>query len=39
MKETIAKQSIEKFIKEMAAIGYNAEDVVNMIKEREGEEK
>ena len=36
MKETIAKQSIEKFIKEMAAIGYNAEDVVNMIKEREG---
>ena len=36
MKETIAKQSIEKF---MAAIGYNAEDVVNMIKEREGEEK
>lgn len=39
MKESIAKQSIEKFIKEMAAIGYNAEDVVKMIEEREGEEK
>ncbi len=37
MKESIAKKSIEKFIKEMAAIGYSADDVVKMIKER-GEE-
>lgn len=39
MKETIAKQSIEKFIQEMAAIGYDAEEVIKMIEEREGEEK
>ena len=38
MKETIAKQNIDKFIREMAAIGYDADDVVKMIKER-GEEK
>ena len=37
MKESIAKKSIEKFIQEMAAIGYSADDVVKMIKER-GEE-
>ena len=34
-----AKDSIERFIKEMAAIGYNADDIVKMIKEREEEEK
>ena len=37
MKEKIAKQNIEQFIREMAAIGYSADDVVKMIKER-GEE-
>ena len=39
MKESIAKKSIEKFIKEMAAIGYSADDVVKMIKERGDEHK
>ncbi len=39
MKERIAKQNIDKFIKEMASIGYDADDVVRMIKERGGEEK
>ena len=39
MKESIAKKSIEKFIKEMAAIGYSADDVVKMIKERGEEDK
>ena len=39
MKESIAKKSIEKFIKEMAAIGYSADDVVKMIKERGEEHK
>ena len=39
MKESIAKKSIEKFIKEMAAIGYSADDVIKMIKERGEEDK
>ena len=39
MKESIAKKGIEKFIKEMAAIGYSADDVVKMIKERGEEDK
>ena len=39
MKESIAKKSREKFIKEMAAIGYSADDVVKMIKERGEEDK
>ena len=39
MKESIAKKSIEKFIKEMADIGYSADDVVKMIKERGEEDK
>lgn len=39
MKETIAKQTIEEFIREMAAIGYGADDVVKMIEERGEEEK
>ncbi len=39
MKENIAKQNIEKFIREMAAIGYDADDVVRMIEERGGEEE
>lgn len=38
MKEKIAKQNIEKFILEMAAIGYSEEDVVRMINERGDEE-
>ena len=39
MKESIAKKSIEKFIQEMAAIGYSADDVFKMIKERGEEDK
>ena len=39
MKENIAKRNIEKFIREMAAIGYDADDVVRMIEERGGEEE
>lgn len=39
MKESIAKQNIENFIAEMAAIGYTAEDVVKMINERGVEQK
>lgn len=39
MKETIAKQNVEKFIHEMAAIGYSAEDIVEMINERGVESK
>ena len=39
MKESIAKKSIEKFIKEMAAIGYSADDVVKMITARGEEDK
>ena len=39
MKESIAKQNIETFIAEMAAIGYTAEDVVKMINERGVEQK
>lgn len=39
MKETIAKESIEKFIREMEAIGYDAGDVIKMIEERGGEDK
>lgn len=34
MKEQIAMQNIEKFIREMEAIGYGADDIVKMIKER-----
>ncbi|MGN0703659.1 MAG: GntR family transcriptional regulator [Lentihominibacter sp.] len=34
MKERIAMQNIEKFIEEMAAIGYSAEDVIRMINGR-----
>ena len=39
MKESIAKKSIEKFIKEMSALGYSADDVVNLIIERGEEDK
>ena len=35
MKRKLAEQNVEKFIGEMAAIGYTAEDVVEMIKEKE----
>lgn len=39
MKEAIAKQNVEKFIQEMAAIGYSAENIVEMINERGAESK
>lgn len=39
MKEKIAKQNIEKFILEMAAIGYSEEEVIKMINERGVEHK
>ena len=35
MKRKLAEQNVEKFRGEMAAIGYTAEDVVEMIKEKE----
>lgn len=35
MKRKLAEQNVEKFIGEMAAIGYTAEDVIEMIKEKE----
>ena len=39
MKEQIAMQNIEKFIREMEAIGYDADDIVKMIQERGVETK
>ena len=39
MKEQIAMQNIEKFIREMEAIGYDADDIVKMIQERGVEKK
>lgn len=39
MKEKIAKQNIERFIREMEAIGYGAEDIIKMINERGEEDK
>ena len=39
MKEKIAKQNIEKFILEMAAIGYSEEEVIKMINESGVENK
>ena len=39
MKEQIAMQNIEKFIREMEAIGYSADDIVKMIQERGVEKK
>ena len=39
MKEKIAKQNIEKFILEMAAIGYSEEEVIKMINEKGVENK
>ena len=39
MKEQIAMQNIEKFIREMEAIGYGADDIVKMIQERGVEKK
>ena len=39
MKEKIAKQNIEKFILEMAAIGYSEEEVIKMINDRGVEKK
>ena len=39
MKEQIAMQNIEKLIREMEAIGYDADDIVKMIQERGVEKK
>lgn len=39
MKEMIARETIDRFIKEMESIGYTADDVLKMLKEREGENK
>ena len=39
MKEQIAMQNIEKFIREMEAIGYDADDIVKIIQERGVEKK
>ena len=39
MKEQIAMQNIEKFIREMEAFGYDADDIVKMIQERGVEKK
>ena len=39
MKEQIAMQNIEKFIREMEAIGYGADDIVKIIQERGVEKK
>ena len=35
MKRKLAEQNVEKFIGEMASIGYTAGDVIEMIKEKE----
>lgn len=37
MKRKLAEQNVEKFIGEMAAIGYSAEDVIEMIHKKEEE--
>lgn len=37
MKQKLAEQNIKKFIEEMAAIGYSAEDVIEMIVKEEKE--
>ena len=37
MKQKLAEQNIKKFIEEMAAIGYSAEDVIEMIHKKEEE--
>ena len=39
MKESIALQSINKFMEEMASIGYTADDIVRIITERGAEKK
>lgn len=39
MKEAIAKESIEQFFREMAAIGYSEDEVITMITERGEEEQ
>lgn len=39
MKTKIAMENIDRFIMEMEAIGYDADDVVQMIKERGEEDK
>lgn len=37
MKRKLAEQNVEKFIGEMASIGYSAEDVIEMIQKKEEE--
>ena len=37
MKRKLAEQNVEKFIGEMAAIGYSAKDVIEMIHKKEEE--
>ncbi len=39
MKTKIAMENIDRFIREMEAIGYDADDIVQMIKERGEEDK
>ena len=39
MKDKIAKENIEKFMEEMASIGYSEADVIDMIKERGVDDK
>lgn len=39
MKENIAKDRIDKFMEEMAAIGYHTEEVIKMIEKRGVEDK
>ena len=37
MRRKLAEQHVEKFMEEMAAIGYSAEDVIEMIQKKEEE--
>lgn len=39
MKENIAKENVERFIEEMASIGYDADDIIAMIQKRGVENK
>ena len=34
MKENIAKENVERFIEEMASIGYDADDIIAMLQKR-----
>jgi len=39
MKENLAKENVERFIEEMASIGYDADDIIAMIQKRGVENK